>query len=517
MNNVAVSIFLPGLFALLLFFVFSYLYEQSRQAYFRAWQLGWLAYSLFYVLQAWTYFSSEGGVTYILSKLMIAAVALAIYQSTRLVQEDYRYHWTDGLLVAGAAGMAIYNYVMHLAGGHFRLQAPRPHVEMEAAIGVLLLYTAWRFWRIARQRDSLGFRLLAGSLVVWAPLMMFRQHGSIEKAAGILGNLLGPLPLMLVGIAMVIVLFEQERRFVQDNALAFSTLGVDASVVSSRNEVAPGLEKLLERLLRLLREKQAAICIAERWRAVLPSVAQGFSADFVAQMESDGSGEYLCDMAYRRGGMITFRGFAEMSEPMPAGPPGRFERCKELMSHFQVHTFTAISLQTRDSNFGVILFPHAGRKVFGTSQVRLLLGLAMQIGMTLENFVIMHDLQRRNREYELLTQMGQVISSRLDPDEVLSTIHKELGRLFDTQTFYIAFQEGDEVRYEYECVHGERRPPRVRKAGHGLTEYVIRTKSPLLIHGDVMGAMARLGVEPVGRPAQSLLAVPMLAGEKPSA
>ena len=34
----------------------------------------------------------------------------------------------------------------------------------------------------------------------------------------------------------------------------------------------------------------------------------------------------------------------------------------------------------------------------------------------------MQDAARRTEEFELLTQIGQVVSSRLDPDEVLRTV-----------------------------------------------------------------------------------------------
>ena len=62
MNNVATSmVIIPGVVALLLFLVFTYLYEQSRQQYFRAWQLGWGAYTLHFALDAWAIF---GTVTY---------------------------------------------------------------------------------------------------------------------------------------------------------------------------------------------------------------------------------------------------------------------------------------------------------------------------------------------------------------------------------------------------------------------------------------------------------------------
>jgi hypothetical protein len=57
MNSVATGLVLiPGAVALLVFFVFTYLYEQNRHSYFRAWQLAWAAYTLHYALKAVEYF-----------------------------------------------------------------------------------------------------------------------------------------------------------------------------------------------------------------------------------------------------------------------------------------------------------------------------------------------------------------------------------------------------------------------------------------------------------------------------
>ena len=88
----------------------------------------------------------------------------------------------------------------------------------------------------------------------------------------------------------------------------------------------------------------------------------------------------------------------ELEEPLPAFPGARFEQFKKVLSEENIRNLTAVSLQTREHNFGVILFPHAERKMFGSSNLRLLIGLALQIGLTLENYVVMHDAQRRTKE-----------------------------------------------------------------------------------------------------------------------
>src|SRR3954464_6218396 len=77
---------------------------------------------------------------------------------------------------------------------------------------------------------------------------------------------------------------------------------------------------------------------------------------------------------------------------------------------------------------------------------------------------LLHQAQRRAEELELLTDIGQVVSSRLDPDEVLRTVHRELGRLFDTRNFFVAFvnEEDKEVRFELETVEGQLLEKRTR-------------------------------------------------------
>jgi len=220
-------------------------------------------------------------------------------------------------------------------------------------------------------------------------------------------------------------------------------------------------------------------------------------------LDSSGADEYLIDLAYRRGGLATLRGLPSAKEPMPAGQPGRFARLKEVAGQYAIANVTAVSLQTRNKNFGILFFLHREREVFGPSQLRLLTGLANQIAMTLENHVAIQETQRKTREYELLTQMGQVVSSRLNSDEVLLAIHKEIGLLVDTDTFYVAFLQGDDLRFELEVEQGEVLPKRTRKAANGLSEYVIRTGQPLLVKSGMEEARARIGATHIpGRPAQ---------------
>jgi diguanylate cyclase (GGDEF)-like protein len=519
MNN---SVFIgsavvPGIVALLLFLIFTYLHEQSRQEYFRAWQVGWGAYTIHYALGAWVFLGGPPAPVFLFSALLMAVMAFCVYLSTRMMGERFHMRWYDVAVGAALLALVSVNFAIHMTGGVFHPEKlPPEYMRLEVGLTALLLYSSFHFYSAGFRRDSIAFRLLAISLALWAVLIGAGQFQSpFVQRFWTLGQVLGPIPQMLLGIAMVMVLFENERNAVQENALAFSTLGVDARRLLFAADLVPSMQSIVERLVAPLPTKRAVLCIPERWRAILPSVQQGFSDDLVSKLEKSGAADYVCELAYRRGGFISFRNLAEMREPLPAFSTEKFQQFKDILAAEHVRHVTAVSLQTREHNFGVILFPHAERRLFGSSNLRLLIGLSLQIGLTLENYVVMHDAQRRTKEYELLTEVGQAISSRLDQDEVLRTVHEELGQIFDTRNFYIAFQEGDQIVFELDVHDGHIRPKRSRKVEKGLTEHILRTGQPLLIRSDLETARERMGVTYIPpEPAKSYCGAPIfLAGK----
>jgi diguanylate cyclase (GGDEF)-like protein len=520
MNSVTTGlVIIPGAVALLVFLVFTYLYEQNRHSYFRAWQWAWAAYTLHYAIEALSYFQGPSALSFFFSSLLLVVMAICIFVSTRLMRERFQLKWYDTALALTGVALTYVNLRAHLANGTFSEKAmPIPVFRLEVGLAAVLLYCSFHFYRYAFRKNSLAFRLLAFSLALWAALMgagQFRQP--YLEVFGRLADFLGPIPQMALAIAMVMVLFENERNAVQENALAFSTLGVDPRRLLAAHELVPSLQNFLERLVAPLPSRRAIVFISEQWRGTVPSVEKGFSPEFLEKLHKSQAGDYIAELAYRRGGVVTFRNLADMGEPLPALPGGRFETFKETLLAEGIQDLMAVSLQTREHNFGVILFPHAERRMFGSSNLRLLIGLALQIALTLENYVVMHEAQRRTKEFELLTEIGQAISSHLDQDDVLRTVQVELGQIFDTSTFYVAFQEDDEIHFELEVEGGQLLPKRSRKAANGLTEHIIRTGQPLLIQSDLEQMRTKLGVDFVPhRPARSFCAVPILLGGKPA-
>src|SRR6202140_3548391 len=215
MNSVATGLVLiPGAVALLVLLVFTYLYEQNRHNYFRAWQLAWAAYSLHYALKALEYYQGPSALLFLLSSLLLVGMAMCIFVSTRLMKEPFQLKWYDVALTVAGILLAYVSLRAHMASGvfHEKAIAPPLYLQLEIGLAAMLLYCSFHFYRHAFRRNSVAFRTLAFSLALWAALMGAGQlHQPFLDIVGQLGGFLGPIPQMLRRLPMVMVLHENER------------------------------------------------------------------------------------------------------------------------------------------------------------------------------------------------------------------------------------------------------------------------------------------------------------------
>src|SRR5947209_19040266 len=145
MNSMMTSVVvIPGIVALLIFLLFTYLYEQSRQSYFRAWQIAWGAYCLHYALDAWVYYRNASRWAFLAGTLLMIAMAVCIFVSTRLMRERFRLRWHE--FAIAAAGMCVGGWTLyrHTHNGVFYPDiSPEPHLTVEAGLGRVLLYCSF--------------------------------------------------------------------------------------------------------------------------------------------------------------------------------------------------------------------------------------------------------------------------------------------------------------------------------------------------------------------------------------
>jgi len=126
-------------------------------------------------------------------------------------------------------------------------------------------------------------------------------------------------------------------------------------------------------------------------------------------------------------------------------------------------------------------------------------------------------LQRQVSQLSALNEVGRAISANLDIPRLMQAIYRESSKVIDTTNFYIALYqpEADEVTFILDSTDGKLSAvPVSRSRGNGLTEYVIRNRTPLLLNGSVTMQARAMGIQPTDRPSKSWLGVPLIAGDQ---
>jgi diguanylate cyclase (GGDEF)-like protein/putative nucleotidyltransferase with HDIG domain len=132
--------------------------------------------------------------------------------------------------------------------------------------------------------------------------------------------------------------------------------------------------------------------------------------------------------------------------------------------------------------------------------------------MAVENSYLIQQTSRRSEELHVLNEIGRALSSTLNKEDLMRKVWEELRRLFDVENFYIAELDPlrDEMHFDLEMIDGVRMPKRTRPAGNHLTEYIIRTRQPVLIRDNFVAEIKKLGVEPI-RSKGCFCGVPLVA------
>src|ERR1700692_2678213 len=141
-------VLIPGAVALLVLLVFTYLYEQNRHAYFRAWQLAWAAYTLHYAVKAVEYFLGSTAPLFFLSSLLLVGMAICILISTRLMRDRFQLKWYDIAVTAAGLALAYVGLRSHIAGGVFSDKATGPpvYLRLEIWLAATLLSFSFSFF-----------------------------------------------------------------------------------------------------------------------------------------------------------------------------------------------------------------------------------------------------------------------------------------------------------------------------------------------------------------------------------
>jgi PAS domain S-box-containing protein len=276
--------------------------------------------------------------------------------------------------------------------------------------------------------------------------------------------------------------------------------------VTAELELSTLLQAIVERATGLLDATMGELGLYdEASQKVRVAFAYGLDQDTVGLRHPLGEGAMGC--------------VAETGEPLIIQDYHAWERRRRVPQYadLALHSVVAAPLKVGGRLVGVINLGDANpARQFNPAELHLLNLFAQQAAIAIENARLFGETERRVAELATLTEVGQALSSTLRVDEVLELIYGQTRRVMYAEDMVIALY--DPARHEIECAFstnpddvtvGARFP-----ADAGVTGHVIKHRKSLLVRDNVVERIRELGIELIGQPSASGLAVPMLRGER---
>jgi GAF domain-containing protein len=179
-------------------------------------------------------------------------------------------------------------------------------------------------------------------------------------------------------------------------------------------------------------------------------------------------------------------------------------------------------LQIQGESIGELLLGSA--KLNKDEAAEIVAAVAERLSAHLENLRLtrqtqyaLNETQLRTEELAVLNEMSQSLTAQTTVDGVFHIVYDYLSRLMDTTDFFTVMydEERDEVEFVLTASGEELRwYTEKRQAGHGVTEYIIRQRQPLLMPENVGQRLEALGIEGYGNLPESWLGAPLILGDR---
>jgi diguanylate cyclase (GGDEF)-like protein len=479
---------------------FAYIYSLKRQNYLLYWTVGWVLYALHYLCPALSPWIGTSIVLSSLNHALFGFAAICFFLGAQLYTHNKL--WFKPAVVS-AIFLALWS--MANAFQIFPVSSFIPAAFIYVVVGYL-------FWNESRHHETLADRLLGVAFSSWGVVfLLFFLLQSAQKFIGDSILSVSAIPVAFVCMLLVMAIYEEEKRRVERNMLALSNLNLATSSFVG-GEIQRMLAQALDRVLGVVRLPSGALFLHHGDTSGPTSVVSaGIPDAFCNAAQEEGLDDYLVGLVSRLGGLLGFRDLRddnltslENDEPL--------RRFRELALKQGLRSVVVISLQAKEHAFGLLLLGTPDNRRFTPAELRLLLALGHQIGMAVENSYLVQQTSRRSEELHVLNEIGRALSSTLNKEDLLRKIWEELRRLFDVENLYLASPDPvrDAINFDLEMIGGVRMPMRSRPAGNHVTEYIIRTRQPVLIRENYVTEIRKLGIEPI-RSSGSFCGVPLVA------
>jgi len=223
---------------------FAYMHSLRRQAYLMLWSAGWCMLALHYLSPALEPWAAVAPWQATLNEWLLAAAALLFFSTAQVYTN--REAWVRPQIAAGGV-FAVWSaaYYLHAI-----------KVSPQLGVAAVLAVIAWMFYQESRRHETFADLLLAASFLIWSAVLL----GELLLTPNIANSLHATelLPQLFAAALMVMGLYEEEKRRVEQNMLALSNVNLATSSFVGP-EIQQMLSHALERVLSLVRMPAGAL------------------------------------------------------------------------------------------------------------------------------------------------------------------------------------------------------------------------------------------------------------------
>jgi len=305
-------------------------------------------------------------------------------------------------------------------------------------------------------------------------------------------------------------------------------MSAKASSASPVGHEARGDLSALLPLVRVSETLLSEVEIERLYDLILSVVEQETGADMVSLMLLDESGQELCVEAalglpsdlvgvarVRVGERIAGR-VLESGEPLLLADRSAADPAiRDAMQREELTSALCVPLKLKGRVLGVLNASKTGRESpFGNHDLELLSILASQVAIAIENSRVHQATRNRTNQLAALNELGRVVTSSLDLDEVLRLAMQGINQIIKAEAGSLLLLDETTSELVFRMsLHGDsrQRPPMTLQMGQGIAGWVVKEGEPLLVP-DVSADPRHLrqASEKFGLEARSILCVPLV-------
>jgi len=302
------------------------------------------------------------------------------------------------------------------------------------------------------------------------------------------------------------------RKRSEAELLRFSNVQILTATLSESDDPKQMVDQALEGALQTLGLTEGCVVLH------VPGIdemnymtGRGLSSRTFTRLSDSPLHSYLQACGKRWGGLMVFPDLlrADLLAAWQRDP--LFQEFRDVFSAEGLRTLVVVGLHTKERSYGAVVVGSRKVTTFQPGELRLTLAIGNHLSVAFENRFLQKAAERHNEELKILHRIGEALSATFDLEMQLQILQRELKGLLGASNFSLAFQDSSEGRLEAVSAFAGGGPeaPKSRLAVDGLSEYVLRTRAPLMIDRDFANAARQLGISPVDPKIRTWCGVPI--------